>query len=489
MRILRLSLAVCAAALLAACGGEKNSEEQRTVVAGEVINRTEEDPNVVIWNLCDPIVNERMGQRLADDGSFRFETDGITCLHNATLVCGDFINLFVAPGDSVHLTIDAAKMRTGEPGAVRFGGAHAEDNDRLSAIMDYAYDCLYNCPEPLSLDFNAAPEAMLVRIRERTGQTSDSVEAYARRAGIVLDDTLRDFVRRDLIFALANQLLEYKYDDPQERLALFGDPLFGIHDTANFRSMMYPYHLLAYMQTKIEADTAVAAAWERRELAQMVRGGIRILSEEPATRSRDVMMWQFLTDRIDQNPELYDSVPELKSVFTDPSLGERLEAWAGQLKAAPVFPDMPVKGVAYLAADSTVVEVPEGDIFAYLTAKYPGKVLYIDVYATWCGPCRVEMKEAPALHKLMQGKDVVFVNLCLASDRETWLRFVAQQRPEGENYWFDEDATNLFMGTYSLDGYPTYILVGRDGKIATMKAERPSALAQASEHIDDLLAR
>ena len=45
------------------------------------------------------------------------------------------------------------------------------------------------------------------------------------------------------------------------------------------------------------------------------------------------------------------------------------------------------------------------------------------------------------------------------------------------------------MGTYSLSGYPTYILVGRDGKIATMKAARPSALTQVSEQIDDLLTR
>lgn len=57
MRIHKLAPVVCASILLASCGNEKNSEGQRTVVAGEVINRTEEDPNVVIWNLCDPIVN------------------------------------------------------------------------------------------------------------------------------------------------------------------------------------------------------------------------------------------------------------------------------------------------------------------------------------------------------------------------------------------------------------------------------------------------
>ncbi len=65
----------------------------------------------MMWNLCDPIVDDWMGMRLADDGSFRFETDGITCFHNATLNYGRFINFFIAPGDSVYLTIDAGKLR------------------------------------------------------------------------------------------------------------------------------------------------------------------------------------------------------------------------------------------------------------------------------------------------------------------------------------------------------------------------------------------
>lgn len=482
-----LLIAVCAAVVLSACGGGTKPVPARTIVAGQVINRSADDPGVMTWNLCDPIVDDRMGARLYDDGTFRFETDGITCLHNATLNYGKFINFFVAPGDSVHLTIDAFKLRSGSSDAVRFGGAHAEENAQLYAVLDYLYGRLYGSSEPF--DVTAPAEVVIAQIKERTGQTADSLEAYTQRKGIVLSDNVRDFINRDMVFLLANELLDYRSDDPAARLALFGDSLFGIHDTANFRTMMFPYHLGAYMQTKVGADTAVMAAGERGDFVAAAQGGIRVLSEEPATRSRDVMMWQYLSDIVDYFPPLCDSVPEVKTAFLDPALNGRLAALCGKLSGVPSFPDTPVNGVAYLTAGNAVVEVPEGDVFAYLAAKYPGKVLYIDVYATWCGPCRVEMKEAPALHGVMCGKDVVFVNLCLASDRDAWLKTVAQQKLEGENYWFDRDATTLFMGSYNLPGYPTYILVGRDGKIATMKAERPSALTQASKRIDDLLAK
>lgn len=457
----------------------------RTVIAGQVINRSADDPAVMTWNLCDPLANDRMGMRLADDGTFRFETDGITRFHNATLNCGRFINFFVAPGDSVHLTIDAAKLRAETPGAVRFGGARAAENAQLYAILDYFYGRLYSYPDPL--DDTQAPEAVIAQMKGRMAQASDSLDVYMQRNGIVLGAAVKDFVRRDMIFVLANQLLDYKRDDTATRLKLFGDPFFGIHDTANFSTMMFPYHLGAYMQTKISSDPAIIAAGQANDLTAAARGGIRILSTEPATASRDVMLWQYLSQIVEDFPALCDSVPEAKAAFIDPALGERLEALCRKMSGAPSFPDTPVKGVAYLTPDSTVTAVPEGDMFAYLAAKHPGKVLYIDVYATWCGPCRVEMKEAPALHKLMHGKDVVFVNLCLGSAQDAWRKLIGQQQLEGENYWFDSDATQLFLGAYSLPGYPTYILVGRDGKIVTMKAGRPSALTQTAAQIDGLL--
>lgn len=470
--------AACVCLLLVSAGGYA-AEGKRTVVAGKVVDRTERDPAVMTWNLCDPIVDDRMGMRLADDGSFRFETDGITRFHNATLNYGRFINFFIAPGDSVYLTIDAGKLREGASDAVRFGGAHAEDNRCLHACYGSITDRFYAEP---GLDRSADPDAMAREIRNRLVRYEDSLACFS------LSPAVLDFMRRDMLFGLANQLLDYREDEPVAQLALFGDPMFGIHDTANFCTMMFPYHLGAYMQTKVGADSAVVAAGNRGDFAGAARGGIRILSSEPATDSRDVMLWQYLSDVVGYCPALCDSVPEAKSAFLDPALGEWLEALCCAKSGAPVFPDIPVEGVAYLSADGTVTAVPEGDVFAYLAAKYRGKVLYIDVYATWCGPCRAEMKEAPALHEVMRGKEVVFVNLCLASDREAWLRMVAQQKLEGENYWFDGDATNLFTGAYNLPGYPTYILVGRDGKIVTMKAERPSALTQAARQIDDLLA-
>ena len=133
---------------------------------------------------------------------------------------------------------------------------------------------------------------------------------------------------------------------------------------------------------------------------------------------------------------------------------------------------------SYLNRKGKAQQIAQTDAFNYLTKKYPGKVLYIDVYATWCGPCLEEMKYSRALYQSMRGKDVVFVALCLQSDVPAWRKLLTDKHIEGENYFFTDDATKLFMGTYKLQGYPSYILVNKKGEITTTNAPRPSETAE-----------
>ena len=471
------------AGLLVACGGNDAPKRQTTVVAGQVINRAADDPAVVCWDLCDPICDNRLAQRLSDDGTFRFANDGITGYHNATLAYGNsYIDFFVSPGDSVYLTIDASRLWSDGADAIRFSGANAAENMELSRNKRKTRE-IFLAEYQINLDVE--PDTLLADVRSRMARIKDSI------AKLDVSPAMQDFLYRDLLFSLANRLVVYRMreNDSEAQQKVFGDSLFGIHDTANFKTKLFPYHLIAYMQSKVYADSTVKQARKQDCWAAEVRQALRLLSEEPATRSRDVMLWQYLSYNLKWRPALYDSVPEMCDVFIDPSLGERLAELAARMQGAPTFPDTPIKGITCMESDSSLSEVPDTDFFAYLSAKYPDKVLYIDVYSPSCGPCRAEIKMAPELHERMKGKDVVFVNLCLSSDRETWRRIVAQMPVVGENYWFDTDAANLFMGVYNIGGFPTYILVGRDGKIVTMNAERPSSKDKLVKQIDECLAR
>ena len=87
----------------------------------------------------------------------------------------------------------------------------------------------------------------------------------------------------------------------------------------------------------------------------------------------------------------------------------------------------------------------------------------------------------------MKDKDAIFVNLCLQSTVSHWMELVRKRSIGGENYFFTDDATKLFMGTYRLSGYPSYLLMDRQGRLVTTTAPRPSEARAVKETILKLL--
>lgn len=91
---------------------------------------------------------------------------------------------------------------------------------------------------------------------------------------------------------------------------------------------------------------------------------------------------------------------------------------------------------------------------------------------------------APVLHKRFEGRDdVVFVNLCALSEPTEWLSAVAKHNIMGENYLLSNDASERFASAYNVQGYPSHLIIARDGRLIT---NAPWADA-AAEKIEELL--
>lgn len=119
--------------------------------------------------------------------------------------------------------------------------------------------------------------------------------------------------------------------------------------------------------------------------------------------------------------------------------------------------------------------------------KYKGKVVYIDFYATWCGPCRQEIPFAKQLHEEFKNKEVVFLNLCAKSKKEDWENFKKQYDLEGENYFLNNEEFYLLSEIYKVQGFPTYILIDKEGNVVDYNALRPSTKKSLYDKISELL--
>ena len=116
---------------------------------------------------------------------------------------------------------------------------------------------------------------------------------------------------------------------------------------------------------------------------------------------------------------------------------------------------------------------------------HKGKLVYIDVWATWCAPC---IKEFPALEGLIsefKDKDISFISICMEDTTERWKKMIVSKNLKGIQL-FAEDRNVSFLKHYMVEGIPRFMLIDKDGKIIDSKAMRPSN-PKLKEQIEVLL--
>lgn len=114
-------------------------------------------------------------------------------------------------------------------------------------------------------------------------------------------------------------------------------------------------------------------------------------------------------------------------------------------------------------ADFRLQRLPQGDS-VNLRAAYDGQVVLVNLWATWCVPCR---KEMPSMERLYQAyKDRGFRIAAISLDQGDSTAVLAFTRSLALSFDILQDRSNLSQQTYQAVGVPHSLIVGRDGKVA-----------------------
>ena len=101
-----------------------------------------------------------------------------------------------------------------------------------------------------------------------------------------------------------------------------------------------------------------------------------------------------------------------------------------------------------------------------------GNYVYIDVWATWCGPC---CRELPAFHKLKEefkDKPICFVSISIDADEAAWRAKIEKDSLDGIQLRVNEEDT--FKKDYKISWIPRFLLIDREGKVLDANMTRPS---------------
>lgn len=124
-----------------------------------------------------------------------------------------------------------------------------------------------------------------------------------------------------------------------------------------------------------------------------------------------------------------------------------------------------------------------------------GKVVYLDVWGTWCGPCKHELKFTPQLKKYFKDREVAFVYLDMDDDERdaAWREFIKvnaltgvhlrKTRAQMAAFWKEL----LVNADDKSEYYPQYFIFDKTGKLVVTKAERPSKKEALYKQIESVL--
>jgi thiol-disulfide isomerase/thioredoxin len=125
----------------------------------------------------------------------------------------------------------------------------------------------------------------------------------------------------------------------------------------------------------------------------------------------------------------------------------------------------------------------------YALEDLKGKLVYIDFWATWCGPCRHELPYLEEVEKAYKGKNVTFISMSVDDDMVAWDKMVKEKKMMGLQLHADGAWASTVAKDYQIRGIPTFVLIDQNGIIISPSAPRPSSDKELTNLLDENLAK
>ena len=128
-----------------------------------------------------------------------------------------------------------------------------------------------------------------------------------------------------------------------------------------------------------------------------------------------------------------------------------------------------------LKTNDDVASMSDGEqILRKLTEPYRGRLVLLDIWGTWCGPCKAALSHSQEEYERLKDYDLVYLYLANQSSDESWKNVIKEYNVTGENvvhYNLPADQQSAVEHFLQVHSFPTYKLIDRDGKVLDVNAD------------------
>ncbi|MFZ6053199.1 TlpA family protein disulfide reductase [Halocola ammonii] len=447
-----------------ACG---DSSDQSTaqeapksaVVAGKITNP--KNDRVLITGPND----FRDTLKLDEFGSFSGEVSLDEKAEYRFLHGGEYARIFLSPGDSIHLALDTKDF---DKTLVFTGDEQVINTYFVNQVLTREkWNNQYPPRTIHELDpnvFVAVVDSMYNEQRENLEQLKNSNldEELIEREEIVLDfreaqEKIIYEPRRKQQLGVAEVMLPEGYYSFMDELD-FNNP--KNLEVPTFESFMETYLFL-------EADKNNPDSFA--DPAKQMNAMFDVIDEEITNQEiKEELYTGLVLDNIRYRGlnGTEEVMPRVKEVVSDSTqlaeINEELAKWE-QLAAG-----LPAPGFAGKNLDGEEVSLTD----------MAGSYVYLDVWATWCAPCRMEIPHLEEMQESMKDENIRFVSLSIDEDKEAWKEMVKEESLGGTQLHIGGAEKVEFSKDYLISGIPRFMIFDPQGQIVNVKATRPSMGAE-----------
>jgi thiol-disulfide isomerase/thioredoxin len=194
-------------------------------------------------------------------------------------------------------------------------------------------------------------------------------------------------------------------------------------------------------------------------------------------RNKSVLISEFMPQVFKDvgTSDLTSFISTLEKVSHDDKLIASVKKYASQyehLYAGKIAPD-----AEFYDANGNISKISD----------YRGKVLYIDTWATWCGPCKREIPSLKTLEESYHGKNVQFISVSTDKDVAAWKAFISREAMSGMQLHQSQEMEKTMSYLYAVNSIPRFVLIDEAGKIVSVDAPRPSSGDEIRRMLDRVL--